>query len=75
MYELLKLTNEKHGALLILLAVILLALYGSHDFAEAERVKAFVIIKENTNAIHVNSEKLHDLDKSISVHIAKESTK
>ena len=72
MIDILKLVNDKHGALLILLAVILLALYGSHNYAEQERIKAVAIIKDNTKAIHINSERLHALDKMISVHIAKE---
>ena len=72
MIDLLKLVNDKHGALLILLAVILLALYGSHNYAEAERVKAIGMIKDNTKAVHRVSERLHELDKTISVHIAEQ---
>ena len=73
MYDLIKLVNEKHGALLLLLAIILIALYGTHNYAGAERDKALVSIKENANAIHSNAERLHELDKSISVHIAQEN--
>ena len=70
MVELAKLITDKHGGLLILLAVMLIAIYGSHTFSGDERAKAMIMIDDNSKAIHVNSERLHELDKDLSVHIA-----
>ena len=83
MVDLVRLIFDKNGGLLIILAVMLLAIYGSHNFANEEREKLASIdkeerdkltqnVKENTKAIFLNSETIHKLDKEISVHIAKE---
>ena len=68
MIEILKAGLDKNGGLFIILAVMLLAIYGSHTFSKEERLKASQNIKINLESIHDNSERLHAIEKRVSVN-------
>ena len=72
MTDLVKLLTDKHGGLLILLAVMLLAMQQSHNYGESERKKISATVKENEAELHNLAEKVHDLNTTIHVHIARE---